>query len=234
MVTERTGRFPLRWLLIAVMGVAGTVFSQVASAATYHVNQTAAAAADSNPGTESSQNTWVVHNTVVGNESGIVCMPRGDDWPLENIRVLNNLLIRNYVTADTVARGCDLTIFMGCPEYGPYERTEKSNHADYNVYANTGWTPTLRHSWNPDNTLAEWQQRFGEDEHSAQVPVEYELTGMRFELKSQPKFEKLAPLPEEIRSQLPPFTSVGCRRPGKDLPRSGYIPEPRVAHTAQP
>jgi hypothetical protein len=28
----------------------------------------------------------------------------GDDWPLENVRVLNNLLIRNYVTADTLTR----------------------------------------------------------------------------------------------------------------------------------
>ncbi len=159
-----------------------------------------------------SQNTWVVHNTVAGNESGIVCMPRGDEWPLKNIHVLNNLLIRNYVTADTTTRGCDLTIFMGCPEYGPYERTEGSNHADYNVYANNGWTPTLRHSWNPDNTLAQWQQRFEEDLHSTEVPVEFELTGMRFELESRSKLEKLAPLPEEVRSQLPPFTDAGCRR----------------------
>ena len=48
-----------------------------------------------------SQNTWIVHNTVAGNKSGIVCMPRGDEWPLEDIHVLNNLLIGNYVTPDT-------------------------------------------------------------------------------------------------------------------------------------
>ncbi len=139
-------------------------------------------------------------------------MPRGDDWPLENVRILNNLLIRNYVTADTTTRGCDLTIFMGCPEDGSYERTVTSNHADYNVYANTGWTPTLRHSWNPNNTLAEWQQRFQEDLHSALVPVEFELTGMRFALESSTRLENLAPLPEELRSQLSPFKHVGCRR----------------------
>ncbi len=159
-----------------------------------------------------SQNTWIVHNTVAGNESGIVCMPRGEDWPLENTRVLNNLLIRNYVTADTTTRGCDLTIFMGCPEYGPYERTVTSNHADYNVYANTGWTPTLRHSWNPNNTLAQWQQRFQEDLHSALVPADFELTGMRFALKLDPPLDNLAPLPDEIRSLLPPLTHAGCRR----------------------
>ena len=131
-----------------------------------------------------SQNTWIVHNTVAGNEGGIVCMPRGDDWPLENVRVLNNLLMRNYVTADTITRGCDLTIYMGCPDYGPYRRTVASNHSDYNVYANTGWTPTLRHSWNPDNTLAQWQQRFQEDLHSTLLPVAFEQTGTRFAVKN--------------------------------------------------
>ncbi len=70
-----------------------------------------------------SQNTWVVHNTVACNQSGIVAMPRGDDWPLENVRVLNNLLVRNYVTADTITRGCDVTLYMGSPEPGPYKRT---------------------------------------------------------------------------------------------------------------
>jgi hypothetical protein len=101
---------------------------------------------------------------------------------------------------------------MGCPEYGPYERTVTSNHADYNVYANTGWTPTLRHSWNPDNTLDEWQQRFREDLHSSLVPVSYELTGMRFALESHTGLETCAPLPDEVRAEFPQLTSVGCRR----------------------
>ena len=109
-------------------------------------------------------------------------MPRGDEWPLENVRVLNNLLVRNYVTADTVTRGCDLTLFMGCRDASPYTRTVTSNHSDYNVYANTSWTPTMRHSWNPDNTLAEWQERFGEDAHSALAPIDFAETGTGFVL----------------------------------------------------
>jgi len=166
-----------------------------------------------------SQNTWIVHNTVAGNDGGIVCMPRGDDWPLENVRVFNNLLIRNYVAADTVPRGCDLTIFMGCPEYGPYQRTVTSNHADYNVYANTGWTPTLRHSWNPDNTLAQWQQRFQEDLHSTLLPVAFELTGTRFVIKNGQGLNSLAPLPDEVRAVLPAASQVGCQR--TEWPPSG-------------
>jgi len=166
-----------------------------------------------------SQNTWIVHNTVAGNDGGIVCMPRGDDWPLENVRVFNNLLIRNYVAADTTTRGCDLTIFMGCPEYGPYQRTVTSNHADYNVYANTGWTPALRHSWNPDNTLAQWQQRFQEDLHSTLLPVAFELTGTRFVIKNGQGLNSLAPLPDEVRAVLPGASQVGCRR--TEWPPSG-------------
>jgi parallel beta-helix repeat protein len=160
-----------------------------------------------------SQNTWVVHNTVAGNESGIVCMPRGDDWPLENVRILNNLLIRNYVTAESVTRGCDLTIFMGCPEYGPYQRTVTSNHADYNVYANTGWNPTLRHSWNPDNTLTQWQERFHEDLHSSLVPIPCQVTQSQFAMAATDNvLSSIAPLPEDVRSLLPPLRSAGCQR----------------------
>ena len=69
---------------------------------------------------------------------------------------------------------------MGCPEYGPYKRTVASNHADYNVYANTSWTPTMRHTWNPNNTLAQWRERFQEDVHSTQAPVAFELKGTGF------------------------------------------------------
>ena len=104
-----------------------------------------------------SQNTWVVHNTVAGNNGGIVAMPRGDDWPLVNVHILNNLLVRNYVAAETITRGCDLTLFMGCPDEGSYKRTVLTNHSDFNALVATSWTPTLRHSWNPDNTLAQWQ-----------------------------------------------------------------------------
>ena len=32
-----------------------------------------------------------------------------------------------------------------------------SVHSDYNVYGSLAATPTLRHSWNPNNTLEHWQ-----------------------------------------------------------------------------
>ena len=159
-----------------------------------------------------SRNTWIVHNTVACNESGIVCMPRGDDWPLEKIHVLNNLLVRNYVTSDTVTRGCDLTLYMGCPEYGPYRRTIGSNHSDYNGYANTSWTPTMRHSWNPDNTLSQWQERFKEDLHSTLMPVAFQQKGTGFSLITCDGLKELAPLPGEIRAIIQPPPNIGCRR----------------------
>ncbi|MGA2032172.1 MAG: right-handed parallel beta-helix repeat-containing protein [Thermoguttaceae bacterium] len=159
-----------------------------------------------------SQNTWIVHNTVACNESGIICMPRGDDWPLENVRVQNNLLVRNYVTADTLTRGCDLTLFMGCRDAAPYTRMVTSNHSDYNVYADTSWTPTMRHSWNPDNTLVEWRERFGEDVHSALVGVDFQQRGTGFTLRTRDGLPKAEPLPDEIRSIVQPPSHIGCSR----------------------
>lgn len=151
-----------------------------------------------------SQNTWVVHNTVACNNCGIVAMPRGDDWPLHNVHILNNLLIRNYVAAETVTRGCDLTLFMGCPDSGPRRRTVLTNHSDYNSYVNTGGTPTLRHSWNPDNTLARWQQDFQEDRHSIQLPLEFELQGTGFLLKIKDRPRGAGALPDEVRKVWSP------------------------------
>jgi hypothetical protein len=45
-----------------------------------------------------SRRLWVVHNTVVGNGAGIVCMPREDPYKIEEVEVRNNILARNYVT----------------------------------------------------------------------------------------------------------------------------------------
>jgi hypothetical protein len=160
-----------------------------------------------------SQNLWVAHNTVAcNNEGGIVCMPRGDDWPLANIHILNNLLVRNYITADTITRGCDLTIYMGCPEYGPYRRTATSNHSDDNVFADTGWTPTMRHSWNPDNTLAQWQERFKEDLHSALMPIAFEQRGTGFALTASDRLKNAAPLNDDVDAIVQPPPHVGCCR----------------------
>ncbi|HPD17531.1 MAG TPA: right-handed parallel beta-helix repeat-containing protein [Planctomycetota bacterium] len=155
-----------------------------------------------------SQNTWVVHNTVAANGSGIVCMPRGDDWPLGNVRVLNNLLLRNYIAGEGHARGCDLTLYMGCPG-NTYQRTVASNHSDYNVYAEGAWPPTMRHSWNPDNTLAEWRQRFGEDAHSKQMPIEYERKGTGFRLLTRSGLRVARRLPTELPWRAPSPSRVG-------------------------
>jgi len=144
-----------------------------------------------------SQNTWVVHNTVAGNIAGIVCMPREDPFTLENVQVRNNLLIGNTTAATDINRGCDLTVYMG-PSPDTFERTATSNHSDYNVYASMPWTPHLRHHWNPDNTLAEWQERFGEDTHSAQMPVSVAMRGGGFALLSTDGLDIAGPLPEGL------------------------------------
>ena len=161
-----------------------------------------------------SQNTFVVNNTVVANECGIVAMPRGADWPLENVHVYNNLLIRNYITAATVTRGNDLTLYMGCEsvEGNPYRRTVLSNHADYNVYAATGWVPFMRHSWNPDNTLAEWQARFGEDKRSRTAAIRFELPGTGFRLLTAEGLDCGGPVPEQAGWQPAVPNQVGCSR----------------------
>jgi len=144
-----------------------------------------------------SQNTQVVHNTVACNGAGIVAMPRGEDWPLENVWVMNNLMIANYTTASDFTRGCDLTVYMGA-QPDTYERTVLSNHSDYNVYAGGAWSPTMRHHWNPDNTLDQWRDRFGEDMHSVAIPVQFQRKGTGFALPARDGLDIGGPLPEGI------------------------------------
>jgi hypothetical protein len=159
-----------------------------------------------------SQKTWIVHNTVACNDGGIVCMPRGDDWTLEDVHVLNNLLIRNYVTQDTITRGCDLTLFMGAGDRPPLKRTVMSNHSDHNLYANTSWTPTMRHHWNPNNTLDQWRSRFGEDMHSRLAPIDFEMRGTGFKLVTQEGLDVAGSLPSELNWKPANPARVGCSR----------------------
>ncbi|NOY79390.1 MAG: hypothetical protein GXP31_00140, partial [Kiritimatiellaeota bacterium] len=126
-----------------------------------------------------SRHTWIVHNTVAGNEAGVVCMPRGDDWPLEDVHILNNLLLCNGIAAEKIGRGCEITLYMG-PE--PGKRTVFGNHSDGNVLSNIAWTPTFRRDWNPNSTLQEWRTRFGEDLHSKIAPIDFERPGAGFRL----------------------------------------------------
>jgi len=160
-----------------------------------------------------SQNTWVVHNTVVGNDCGIVAMPRGEDWPLENVFILSNLLLGNYTTGDTVTHGNDLTLYMGADQ-PPYERTVMSNHSDHNVYANNGWSPTMRHSWNPDNSLDQWRQRYGEDMNSRLMRVAWERKGTSFALVTTEGLEVASPLPAEC-----PWKPTDPARVGSSITR---------------
>lgn len=157
-----------------------------------------------------SQKTWVVHNTVAFNHGGIVCMPRGDDWPLEDVHVLGNLFLSNRLAAESYARGADLTLYMGA-DTSP-RRTVTSNHSDYNIFSNAAWTPTMRHSWNPDNTLDTWRERFEEDIHSRALPVTAEQRGTGFQLFPCDGLDFAVPLPKHAREMLPVADRFGSSR----------------------
>lgn len=157
-----------------------------------------------------SQKTWVVHNTVAFNLGGIVCMPRGADWPLENVHVQGNLFLANRLAAAGFARGADLTLYMGADE-SP-QRTVTSNHSDYNVFSTASWTPSMRHSWNPDNTLARWQKRFQEDLHSRLLPVAAERNGTGFRLVPCDGLDLAGQLPEDLRKFFAEPRAVGSSR----------------------
>jgi hypothetical protein len=158
-----------------------------------------------------SQKTWIVHNTVARNGSGIVCMPRGSDWPLKDVHIRNNLLIRNTIAADGHARGADLTLFMGA-DREPFRRTVLGNDSDWNVLAASSPPPAMRHSWNPDNTLAQWRQRFGEDAHSRTVPVEFEARGTAFRLRTDQGLDTAGPLPKDLPWRAKTPRRVGAER----------------------
>lgn len=159
-----------------------------------------------------SAGAWVVHNTVADNLAGIIAMPRGDEYPLKNTRILDNLLIRNYSAGDTLTRGCDLTLFMYPPlqqENVKLRQSEANNLSDFNVFANNDWTPLLRHHWNPNNTLAEWQKRFAQDLHSRLMSVRYDRTASGFRLLSTSELDVAAPLPSECKWQQSDPRHVG-------------------------
>ncbi|NCO43363.1 MAG: right-handed parallel beta-helix repeat-containing protein [Armatimonadetes bacterium] len=158
-----------------------------------------------------SQNTWVVNNAVADNAAGIVVMTRGADEPAKNTKVLNNLLLKNYITADTTTRGCGLTLEMS-PD--PTWRADMGSVADYNVYANNPWTPFMRHTWNDNNPLAQWQARYQQDLHSRLLNVAYERVGTRFSLLTQEGLDAAAPLPEAVTQVWKPRNP---KRVGADL-----------------
>ncbi len=161
-----------------------------------------------------SRRTWIVNNTVALNGSGITCMPREDPFKLEEVEVRNNLLISNYTTAATITRGCDLTLFMDAPgqEYSPEGRRNMTVHSDYNIYADNSWVPTMRHSWNPDNTIEQWRQRFGEDLHSVLMPVDFEQRGTGFRVLTTKGLDIAGPLPASLNWKPTNPTRIGSSR----------------------
>ncbi len=157
-----------------------------------------------------SQKTWVVHNTVAFNHGGIVCMPRGADWPLEDVHVVGNLFLANRLAADGFARGADLTLYMGADE-SP-QRTVTGNHSDYNVFSTSPWTPSMRHSWNVGNTLAQWRERFGEDRHSRLLPVTAQRLGTGFRLVPCDGLNVGGQLPDDLKKIFPEPRAAGSSR----------------------
>lgn len=91
------------------------------------------------------------------------------------------IFLTNRLAADGYARGADLTVYMGADE-SP-QRTVTKNYSDYNVFSTVTFQPSMRHSWNPDNTLAQWQQHFQEDLHSQLLAVSAQQLGTSFQLE---------------------------------------------------
>jgi len=154
-----------------------------------------------------SQKVWVVHNTVAGNNCGIVAMPREGEFVLADDQILDNLLLGNTLDGANGPRGCEITVFMGDKPEGP--RTVMSNHSDHNLFASGPGFPTLRQHWNPDNSLADWQKRYGEDLHSQAMPLNWSLAGDGFRLTDFNPPAAPAPLPAELGWQ-PAKAQVGC------------------------
>ncbi len=158
-----------------------------------------------------SQKTWVVNNTLVDNSTGIVAMTRAKDEPPKDVHILNNLLIRNYITSDTITRGSDITLEQS-PD--PALRTELNSFSDNNIFANNAWTPSIRHNWNDNNTLAVWQKTYAQDLNSiaTKVPFQRNAVGLTVHTEKLPRIAK--PLPASVLSVWKPTdpARVGANR----------------------
>ncbi len=147
-----------------------------------------------------SSNTWIVHNTVVENAQGIVVMPQGEPYPVGRVYVYNNLILGNSFPSRDIGNGTDLILFTGTDGRKDSDppQTKLDNHSDYNVYAAFPYPPNLRHTWNPNNSLAQWRERFGEDLNSKELPITYALRGTGFQLLTQKGLNMARRLPDEV------------------------------------
>jgi len=91
-------------------------------------------------------------------------------------------------------------------------RATTGNDSDYNIFARTSPTPTMRHSWNPDNTLDQWRDRFGEDSHSRLLPVQFDAMGTAFRLRTDKDLDAAGPLPESLPWRPANPKRIGCKR----------------------
>ena len=121
------------------------------------------------------------------------------------------MLLGNYIDSATTWSGNDLTLFMGADDPDG-ERTVTSNHSDYNVYARRARGTFMRHSWNPNNTLEQWRERFAEDMSSSIVPVDLALPGTGFRLLSTEGLNAVGPIPEAAGWQPKEAGRAGCSR----------------------
>jgi parallel beta-helix repeat protein len=156
-----------------------------------------------------SEKTWVVNNTLADNASGIVAMTRGAGELPRRAMVFNNLLLRNYVVGETTTRGSDLTLETPLE---PAKRADYDTHADYNVYANNTWVPFMRHNWNDNNTLQNWQKVYDQDKHSRMMKVDFEQGAGRFKLVTRTGLDVAGPIPDAVAKVWKPKNpkQVGC------------------------
>jgi parallel beta-helix repeat protein len=137
-----------------------------------------------------SQYTWVVHNTVANNGSGIVVMSRAKDEPSSFAQVLDNLLIDNFTAGLTMTNGVDLILEIPADAA---KRSAMGSFSDYNVFASGAASPLLGFSWNEKIGLIQWQQLYAMDKRSVALPIPYERNGTSFRLLST-RGLNLAPL----------------------------------------
>lgn len=156
-----------------------------------------------------SQNTWVVNNTVAENGGGgIVCIQREKPYTVENIKVLNNLFLRNSLSVEGMRANADLILDLGTPE-GSANRTISSNHSDFNLFDNSTAEPAMRPDWNNNNPLTQWQRKYGEDLHSSIQAVPYDLRGSSFRLLSRQGLDGGAIVPSEAHWTPPSGRRIG-------------------------
>ena len=120
--------------------------------------------------------------------------------------------ISGLTSAHLLAPGNDITVFMGASGEPPGPRTVDTNHSDFNVLAARKGGAHLRHHWNPNNTLTQWQERFGEDKNSRVVAVRHRLEGSGFALLETDGLDVAGPIPAKAGWTARSPGRVGCER----------------------